>query len=146
MCYRNKYEKEWSEVRASMPFVLMLSDKPLWIMLSTKGKFHYLEDYMVAYRRLEQSASHTKDYNKAMRYSENVRDINLFFNKFYDVGIPESSILQDAKLHKLRSSWLLHWNRLFMEFAVAVKECPQYLLQMRFWKTLIHSLETKIKG
>lgn len=143
VCYRNKYGKEWLEVRTSIPFDLMLGDKPLWIMLSTKGQFHYIEDYMVAYRRLGESASHTKDYNKAMRYSDNVRDINLFFNKFYDLGISESSILQDARLHKLRSSWLLSWNRLIMEFAIAVKESPQYLLQMRFWKTLIYSLQTK---
>ena len=145
VCYRNKYGKEWLEVRTSIPFDLMLGDKPLWILLSTKGQLHYIEDYMVAYRRLGESASHTKDYNKAMRYSDNVRDINLFFNKFYDLGISESSILQDARLHKLRFSWLLSWNRLLNNFAVAVIDCPQYLLQIRFWKVLISSLQAKIK-
>jgi len=144
VCYRNKYDKEWSEVRTSIPFALMLGDKPLWIMLSTKGKFHFLEDYMVAYRKLEQSASHTKDYNKAMRYSDNVRDINLFFNKFYDLGISEKRIQQDSKLHRLRASYLLNWSPFLINHIKVLLNNPGLLLRKEYFKALIYSMKSKL--
>lgn len=144
VCYRNKYDKEWSEVRTSIPFALMLGDKPLWIMLSTKGKFHFFEDYMVAYRKLEQSASHTKDYNKAMRYSDNVRDINLFFNKFYDLGISEKRIQQDSKLHRLRASYLLNWSPFLINHIKVLLNNPGLLLRKEYFKALIYSMKSKL--
>ncbi len=144
VCYRNKYKKEWSEVYASIPFDLMLGDKPFWIMLSTKGQFHYLEDYMVAYRRLEESASHTKDYNKAMRYSDNVRDINLFFNKFYDLGISEKRILQDSKLHRLRASYLLYWPPFILNHIKILINNPSLLLRKEYYKVVLYSMKYKL--
>lgn len=144
VCYRSKYENEWNDVRAAIPFELLLCDKPLWIMLSTKGSFFFFKDYMIAYRRLEESASHTKDYAKSIRYSNNVRDINLYFNKLYNIGISEARIILDARLHKLLSSSLLNWTAFLKDFISAIMDYPRFLLQKKFWKTFVRALLAKL--
>lgn len=144
VCYRGQYDEECNEKMAAITFDLLLGDKPLWLMLSMKGKFYFFEDYMVAYRMLEESASHTKDYAKALKFSDCIKNINLYFNKLFCLGIPEERILQDSILHKLILTTLLSWGGLFKEFMQAASEDWKILFRKRYWRTLVRALKEKM--
>ena len=92
---------------------------------------------MVAYRILKESASHTSDFNKAMAYSDNVRDIDLYFNDLYNLGIPKSVIVRNACLHRLLST-VKFGNKLFVkELFYSFSKAPQIVLKKYFWKIVI---------
>ena len=54
---------------------LSMGDFPLWISMTQLGKFHYLNDKTVAYRILKKSASHSDDYMKVVKFSQDELNI-----------------------------------------------------------------------
>lgn len=145
VCYRHGYEKEWTEVLEKIPFPLFLGDKPHWIFLSTKGEFKCFPQKMIAYRKLEESASHTKNYDRAMAYSDNVRDINLYFNKLFNVGISESILIEEAQIHRIRCAAPIGWKVFFREIGINIVKKPLLIFNFNFWKAIAIKMVSTFK-
>ena len=63
---------------------LSMGDFQLWIVLSKLGKFYYVNDKMVTYRILNESASHSSnDYQKIVKFGEDELLIKKHFYKLF---------------------------------------------------------------
>jgi len=68
-------------------------DSPMWIEMSKITKFKYLPDVTSAYRRLDDSASHSVDMDKIIEWKKSKHDVRLFYINKYNVGIGEKELL-----------------------------------------------------
>ena len=91
-CFRRQYLLEYQEEIRQIPFKMKMGDLPLWIYLSLQGKFKYLNDRTTAYRVLQESASHSKSKEKVVSFILNTKDIFVYFNDRYTIGIPPKMI------------------------------------------------------
>lgn len=130
VCYINK-DKEWQTVRASIPFKLLMGDKPMWIFYSSLGKIQFFKDKTTVYRLLPESASHTKDITKSMAFIDNTAEITRYFNRRYNVGIDESILEKQFRIAKVRESakisrsdFLVLWKKLILDY-------PKTILNIR---------------
>lgn len=91
-CYRSDYIAEFTHEKSMIPFPLKMGDLPLWLFLSLKGKFKYIDEKTTCYRILPQSASHFKEREKRIEYILNCQDVLFYFNSRFKLGISESVI------------------------------------------------------
>ena len=104
VCFRYEFYEEWRAIRHQVPFSMKLGDKPQWIFLSTKGKFQYIDEPMVAYRLLPESSCHSKDFRRAQDFYDNSEKITLSFNELLHIGVSEELIMRNASLNRARIS------------------------------------------
>lgn len=65
-----------------------MGDYPLWLELSfLGGKFEYLSDATSVYRVLEESASHSTQIDKIIKFNESVKDIQKFYARKFGLNI-----------------------------------------------------------
>lgn len=69
---KHAYNKNW-----------LMGDTPLWIELSREGKFHFIPEVLGAYRFLSNSASHSADCSKIVKFWESENEINRFYSELY---------------------------------------------------------------
>lgn len=129
-CFRN-HRKECNDIIKNIPFPLMLGDLPTWIILSTYGKFKFINQEMVAYRVLPESQSHFREIDKMIAFQENVKKISIYFNSLFNVGIEEDIFEKRFRIEVVREcakisrlSFLKTWIKL-------VKDYPSQLLNKR---------------
>lgn len=61
----------------------LMGDVPLWIQLMHKGKVKVLEDITTVYRILNESASHSKNKSKKLRFNKSALEARAYFSKLY---------------------------------------------------------------
>ena len=67
-----------------------LGDLPMWLYILRNYKIKIFEDLFSVYRILEESASHSKTYEKAKSFQDGVLNVQLFFARaFSPILIPE---------------------------------------------------------
>lgn len=140
VCYRRDVDLEWGSIRETMPFKLMMGDKPHWIFLATKGTFKYLHEITTAYRILDTSASHHKNPEKALAYSQNGSDINFYFNKLFNIGIPERKIKTYALTHRMLVLLKCDGKYFWRETFNSLSSMPSIILSIQFWKVVAKRL------
>ena len=133
VCFRKDALDGWDDLVKSMPFNLLIGDKPKWLYLAGKGKFKYFDRRCSAYRILEESASHTNDINKAIMLNENGKSIALFFNNYYSVGVKEDFIERMYARGKMKIYKRLKPESFFSFTLETIKMHPFILLSMKFW-------------
>lgn len=129
-CFRNLWS-EWEQERAMMPFKLNMGDKPMWLFYSTKGKFKYFPEKMVAYRVLTESASHSKDFNKILAFKDNGERIALFFNDRYGIGVPDRTIKKDYAKGKARAAAKVSRSVFVDYYTRMLKQYPETVFDVR---------------
>ncbi len=65
------------------PGKFLMGDVPLWIQLMHKGKVKVLEDITTVYRILNESASHSKNKSKKLRFNKSALEARAYFSKLY---------------------------------------------------------------
>lgn len=133
VCYRRKYLLDYQTEIKKMPFKMKMGDLPLWIYLSLQGKFKYMHDKTTAYRVLQESASHSKDKEKMISFITNTRDILLYFNRQYDIGVPErviekryyKSLIRNMASFSKKDFRDNHWY--------GIKRYPTLLFDLKLW-------------
>lgn len=130
VCYLNR-DKEWLKIRDSMPFPLLMGDKPKWLFYSSIGKIKFLKENTTVYRLLPESKSHTKDAQKAMSFIDNSEQITKFFNKLYHVGVKESEIERKHRASKIREYAKLSKNDFIKHWKSYIKDYPYEIFNIR---------------
>lgn len=133
VCYRRKYLLDYQTEIKKMPFKMKMGDLPLWIYLSLQGKFKYMHDKTTAYRVLQESASHSKDKEKMISFITNTRDILLYFNRQYDIEVPErviekryyKSLIRNMASFSKKDFRDNHWH--------GIKRYPTLLFDLKLW-------------
>ena len=59
----------------------LLGDYPMWLYFSLRYKVHLIEECTSVYRVLKESASHSMDYEKQVKFEQSVFDVRKFFAK-----------------------------------------------------------------
>ena len=129
-CFRNLWF-EWEQERSMIPFRLIMSDKPMWLFYSTKGKFKYFPEMMVAYRVLTESASHSKDFNKILAFKDNGEHIALFLNDRYGLGVSERTIKKCYAMGKARAAANVSRSVFMDYYKRMIQQYPETVLNMR---------------
>lgn len=75
-----------SDVYDSLPRLwegqgFLMGDVPSWIELSTKGKIGYLPEITAEYNYCDESASHSNNLKKRVRFIMNSLEITMFYNE-----------------------------------------------------------------
>lgn len=134
VCFRSKYLLGYGEEIKKIPFGLKMGDLPLWIYISLHGKFKYIEDKTTSYRILSESASHSKSKERVTSFIANTRDILLYFNNQYEIGIPESVICKKYYGTLIRNMASFGRKDFILSYFDGVKYYPSLLLN---WKLLL---------
>ena len=129
-CFRNLFS-DWEKERATIPLKLYMGDKPMWLFYSTKGKFKYFSEKMVAYRVLTESASHSKDFNKILAFKDNGEKIALYFNERYGIGVPERTIRKDYAKGKARAAAKISRSVFSDYYKQLIRQYPEAILDPR---------------
>lgn len=58
----------------------LMEDYPMWLWFSHECKVKFFDEVTAVYRVLENSASHSVDVEKQIKFQKNVRDIQMFFS------------------------------------------------------------------
>lgn len=75
----------------------LMGDYPLWLYCATKMKIHLIPEVTATYRMLANSASHSTDRNRVVRFWESSHDIQLFY--------AEREHVSPALLHKINNAY-----------------------------------------
>lgn len=129
VCFRN-HEKEWANFSKEIPFKMLMRDKPRWLYYSTLGDFKCFHSFMSAYRILPESASHTKDYGKLLRFKDNAEEIARYFNNYFKV-IPEKELDKIYRISECRKSALVSPKDFIELWKRLIKDYPSQLFNIR---------------
>ena len=64
----------------------LMGDYPMWLYFSHESKIKYFDKETAVYRVLEESASHSTDINKMIKFEESVYDIKRYFKNKYNLN------------------------------------------------------------
>lgn len=69
-----------------------MGDKQIWLWMAVNSKIYYIDINIGVYRQLENSASHTNDFKKKIRFTEAAYDVNCYFDNYFFDGANMSII------------------------------------------------------
>lgn len=114
----------------------LLGDAPLWIYIAYRAKVHYIDESLAVYRELSESASHSKDVEKAVRFIDNSYEIRKYMVlRLIHSSKKRTELLKDLfNRRNVLSKVRLCSHRGYAKLAIEI--------YMRYWKNL--SFMTKI--
>lgn len=65
----------------------LMGDYPMWLYFSHESKIKFFDKETAVYRVLEESASHSTDINKMIKFEESVYDIRQFYNQKFGLNL-----------------------------------------------------------
>lgn len=104
----------------------LMGDTPLWLFIAAQGPIKYLTDVTSVYRVLENSASHSTDINKNIRFCLSSYDIRIHFAKKYHC----ENLIKQITVH--------HINELF-KIAVSFDKSVSSLVAKMAWENSVLS-------
>ena len=127
--HRN-YENEFLEIYKKIPFQLKMGDKPKWLIYSTFGKIVCIEQRMVMYRILEESASHSKDLDSVLTFFDNGEIITKYFNEKFNSGLSNKHIERKYRILKVKIISKYSKSKALKEWLELVKDYPGQLFNI----------------
>lgn len=121
---------------------LRMGDYPVWIIMSTLGKFRYEKDIMAAYRILQNSASHSSDYKRIDSFfKDELRIKNELYTEY--MGENKFHIFEKAYYKTIIRKMVQYDNEIFLKyFKEGIKHYPQLI----FSPKLLFFLFAKLIG
>lgn len=98
--YRSGIDKKYrKEVN---PQNWLMGDYPLWLFLSVYSKFKYIDEVTSVYRVLQESASHSVNNEKNLKFQNSVYDIRDFFaEKYIKVGHYKQKVKEKLRENRI---------------------------------------------
>lgn len=130
----------------------LMGDLPLFIEVACRSKIKYLPDKTACYRRLNNSASHSQNFNKRMLFIDNLLKCRLFYMEKLGLYYLKTEILKNHALICLKIFSLEKgsWNALLYYLKIC-KKYPSLLFSKGLYYILtsffpfIPRLITKIR-
>lgn len=129
-CFLNLY-KDYEKEFDNLPFKLVMGDKLMWLYYSTIGKIHYFKEKMVAYRVVQESASHSSNKDKLIAFNDNGELITKYFNKRYNIGLSDEAIELKYSISRVRAMAKISREEFKRTWIELVKENKKVLLNIR---------------
>lgn len=99
-----------------------LGDYPIWLYFAHESKINFMPDVTGVYRVLSESASHTKNNQKWIRFCKAYRDIRLYFANKYNCQTEYEEIIKYSYFRMLLRRYALNNNDLKDECLKALYE------------------------
>lgn len=116
----DKYQKE---IQPSNKGWLM-GDYPMWLYFAHESKIKFFDKETAVYRVLEESASHSTDINKMIKFEESVYDIRQFYNQKFGLNLElkvNYSYISNRLIYKLSNNYE---KKLAKDFRIVCKMQP----------------------
>ena len=124
-CFKRElYVRYLQEIQVNPKW--LMGDTPLWLFIAAQGPIKYLPDVTSVYRVLENSASHSNDMNKTIRFCLSSYDIRIYFAKKYHC----ENLIKQITVH--------HINELF-KIAVSFDKSVSFLVAKMAWRNFVFS-------
>ena len=95
------YRQEiYNNIHISRKF--LMGDLPLWLEIARVSKIIYLPDVTANYRRLDDSASHSSDLNKRMRFIESSLQCRLYYADIFNKSYLKQEIIKNTDISKFK--------------------------------------------
>ena len=125
---RELIARYYAEVRPEEHPEWLTDDAPMWLWFSVRSRIAFLPDTTAVHRRLPDSVSHSRAYQRQIAFSDSILDIDLWFEAHYGTG------RNRFRLERRRASvawWVLSWNGGVGEYLARwwrdVRRCPRLL-------------------
>lgn len=97
------------EIYDSLPFYyitqhFLMGDLPLWLEFAKVSRITYISDCTASYRRLDNSASHSSDFNKRIKFLESTLNCRLFYAGKFKMEYLNKKIIKNYEIAKLKFS------------------------------------------
>lgn len=86
---RTSLLKDYRAMTAEVARGWQMGDYPQWLYVAANSSVHFLPEVLGRYRVLAESASHSKDATRALKFGLNYREIAMWFADKYDTHLPE---------------------------------------------------------
>ncbi len=83
-----------------------MGDYPIWLFMSLKSKIFFMDEVSGVYRVLNESVSHSSDFNKLEQFCKSYFDIKVFFHLYGNIAFDKQK-MNDALLSRLATNALL---------------------------------------
>lgn len=80
----------------------LMGDLPLWLEFAKFSKVAFIPDITASYRRLENSASHSSDFNKRIMFLDSTLNCRLFYSDKFNMNYLNNKIIKRYELTKLK--------------------------------------------
>lgn len=98
-CIRRFLLKKYEEEIKPQNFNWLMGDYPMWLFFAHESKVHFIDKIFCVYRILDNSASHSTDVDKIIKFNESVYDIKRFYANKYNV---DYNFIEDYNLTVFR--------------------------------------------
>ena len=126
---RDLIARYYAEVRPEEHPEWRTDDAPMWLWFSVRSRIAFLPDTTAVHRRLPDSVSHSRAYQRQIAFSDSILDIDLWFEAHYGTGRNRFRILRRRSSVAL---WTLSWEGGVGEYLARwwsdVRRCPRLLL------------------
>ena len=109
-CFRKTIWDQYNEEIQPAKHGWLMGDYPIWLYAAHTSKIKMLDTVTSVYRILVNSASHSTDINKELKFNESVFDIRRFFAEKY--GINYNNYQEDYNL----AVFNIYFNHLIIEY------------------------------
>jgi len=117
-CFRKDLFKKYIEEIKPLKKNWLLGDLPLWLWFYYNSKVYYSPDIVAVYRKLESSASHSKDFEKQKLFERSRYEVRNFYKTHYKLDLP------------------LEWNENSIDFNIAFHQFDRKRILQCEFKTL----------
>ncbi len=131
--YRRKYDDEWPSFLINLPIKTKQSDYVHWLFLSKKGLFRYINENTTSYRIQDSSASHFTEFKDAKNFFEKARNVRLYFNDYYNVGIRTQKLINNCNVDIIRAAAMYSRNDFWKELKKGITETPAIIANPKIW-------------
>jgi glycosyltransferase involved in cell wall biosynthesis len=103
--FRHSLYEEMKSSLSDNP-IFKMGDLPLWLEFSYRSKVKYFHDPMVAYRVLDESASHSKDISYLYNFHKSALDIKWLYEKKFNLQLNHKLIEENLYRTMIKESYI----------------------------------------
>ena len=134
VCARSKLVKQANINNCGHSENWMMSDRPLWMEISRHSKIGYIDESLAVYRRLEESASWSKDIKKRFDFVKSSYAIRFHFIEKY--GCSE----------KIKNIVLRNYHRMIIRYSFLLLDEKNARNSFEFLQTVENDRKERVKN
>lgn len=121
----------------------LLGDLPLWLYLSNKSKFHFIDESTAVYRRLNESASNSQNIENKIKFEQSVYEVRMFF--YENFSFNNTTIKKQIQFLLSYSNLKINVNHdgSFRHFISLFYESFKYAINFRNYLSIIKLVVSK---
>lgn len=137
---RTELLKKYYEDIEPQKYNWSLGDLPMWLYFSSIGTPYFLDEITATYRYLDNSASHSNDKNKVLKFNKSILEIKKLFNNRYNGNSQKilEIITNEYYLRNINFAIQTNDYDFFLENLYNLKKTPGFKKTLFYFKYLVN--------